>query len=75
MTDVWNGELHLIWLVWHKRFRLFKTLSKLSTEDIAADQLLIAPHANSSGIVFRIRVVVGIDINQLYHPVRIRSTR
>jgi hypothetical protein len=51
------------------------TLAETAAEDLAADHLLVAAEHDAIGRVRAVRRPVGIDIDQLHDPVRVRAGR
>src|SRR5215204_1863191 len=71
VEDVWNVELDGGDFPRFERLGLLEAFSKFPAENIAAHQLLVAPHREISRIWFWVGKVACVNIDQFDHPIGI----
>ena len=73
MIDVWQFKIERRWLVGSERLGFFEAVTEFSAEGLAAHELLVATHFNLRGIGVGIVEVRGVDIDEFYDEVGVRS--
>jgi len=73
VVDAGQIEMYRGGLVGLKRLRLLKTVAKFRTERLASDHLLVSTHVYIPGIRHWVRIIHGVNVNQLNDEIRVRS--
>ena len=73
VIGILHGELHWRRSAGLEGFRLFKTVAELAAHHVATHELLETAHLDSCWIWIRIRIIVGIYVDQLDDPIGISS--
>ena len=71
VIGIGQGKEYFRRLIRLERFWLFKTVTELASNHIAPHELLIAAHLNLPGVVFRVREIIRVNINQFDNPVAV----
>ena len=71
MRHVRHGELDNGDFARLERLGFRHAVAEFAAERFAAHQLLVATHPHAGRVRFRIRKIVGVDVDQLHDPVRV----
>ena len=69
VQHVGHRELNFCYFAWIKWFRFLEAVAKSTSENISADELLVSPHADVSGVWVWVVVIACVNIYDLNYPI------